>query len=146
MLFPAISITGWFKSSLPEVTRLFVQKCFVRSSVSQYSHLNTMYYFRPMSNILFTYQYRNGKNEITQGEIVFPNPENLPLSEVEYNIKSRLTNQDFFHHTHFMVPPLYGQYPDFDKNPDVHEFIRIELTNEPSTDKRNISDFIANIK
>jgi len=79
-------------------------------------------------------------------EIIFSNPDDLRLGEIEYQLKSRLTNQEYFHHSHFMVPPLYGEYPDFDKNPEVHEFVRVELTDEKTTDKRSISDFITNIK
>lgn len=99
-----------------------------------------------MSNILFTYFYRDGTNHKTVSEIVFANPDGLSLGEIEYKIKCGLTDQEYFHHSYFMVPPLYGEYPDFDKNPEVHEFGSVALTNNSTTDKRTILDFITNIK
>ena len=104
-----------------------------------------MFYLCPM-NILFTYCYRDCTNHKTTAEIVFPNPENLTLSEIEYKLRSKLTDQEYFHHTDFMVQPLYGEYPDFDKNPEVHEFGTVDFTDQKPTDKRSISDFITNIK
>ncbi len=99
-----------------------------------------------MNNILFTYFYRDSNNHKTASEIIFANPDGLSLSEIEYKIKCGLTDQEYFHHGHFMVPPLYGEYPDFDKNPEVHEFGEVKLTDKTATDKRNIGDFIMNIK
>src|SRR5687767_7983731 len=84
--------------------------------------------FTRMSNILFSYHYRDAKNEKTSGEIIFTNPDGMSLGEIEYGIKSRLKDQEYFYHNDFMVPPLYGEYPDFDKNPSVHEFSGVELT------------------
>ena len=97
-------------------------------------------------NILFTYSYCDAANQKTDGEIIFSNPENLTLDFIEYKLRSSLTSGVYFHHNHFMVQPLYGQYPDFDKNPAVHEFDDVKLTTEDATDKRNIGDFIGNIK
>lgn len=99
-----------------------------------------------MPNIKFSYCYRTAKNEKTISEIIFSNPENLSLGEIEYKIKSRAKDQEYFNHSDFMVPPLYGEYPDFDKNPSVHEFVGIELTSQKENDKRSISDFLTNIK
>ena len=98
------------------------------------------------TNILFTYFYRTSTNAKTVSEIIFANPDGLTLSEIEYKIKCGLVDQEYFHHGHFMVPPLYGEYPDFDKNPEVHEFVGVSLTERETTDKRNIADFIINIK
>ncbi|HLP12192.1 MAG TPA: hypothetical protein VK177_09700 [Flavobacteriales bacterium] len=99
-----------------------------------------------MSNILFTYCYRTATNEKTSSEIIFSNPDDLSMGDIEYKLKSRLIDQEYFNHSDFMVPPLYGEYPDFDKNPTVHEFLGVALTNSKENDKRTISDFITNIK
>lgn len=98
------------------------------------------------SNIIFVYSYTNAAHEKTWGEIVFPNPTQMPMGEIEYGIKSRLKNLEYFDHSEFMVSPLYGEYPDLDKNPVLHAFEKVDYTDKEVNDKRSIEDFIGNIR
>lgn len=97
-------------------------------------------------NILFTYSYTDSAHNKTTEEIVFANPAGLSLGEIEFQVKSRLVNLEYFDPIDFMVPALFGEYADLDKNPRRHSFERVELTSKKATDKRNIHEFIEHIK
>lgn len=97
-------------------------------------------------NIEFIYSYTDSQHAKKTGEIVFPNPDNMPLSEVEYQLRSRLIQLEYFYHSDFMVPSLFGEYADLNVNPSWHTFVSVGLTGKEPTDKRTISDFIAGLK
>ncbi len=99
-----------------------------------------------MANIRFQYSYTTHERLRRNTEIIFPNPDNLSLGEVEYGIKSRLKAGEQFDPYDFMVPALYGEYADFNVNSRLHNFDGIFTTTENPTDKRNIADFLAGIK
>jgi len=99
-----------------------------------------------MKNIRFDYYYLDGENLRSQGQLIFSNPDGMTLGEIEYGIKSRLINSEYFDHSDFMVPSLYSEYPDLEKNPRWHVFSGVHLTSEKANDSRNISDFLLHIK
>ncbi|HUP10677.1 MAG TPA: hypothetical protein VM187_00645 [Niastella sp.] len=97
-------------------------------------------------NIIFIYSYTNSAHEKTRAEIVFANPTGMGMGEIEYGIKSRLKDLEYFNHSDFMVSALYGEYPDLNENPVLHAFESVNPTDKEATDKRSIGDFIGNIK
>jgi hypothetical protein len=97
-------------------------------------------------NIEFVYSYTDSNRAKTTGEIIFPNPDNMPLGEIEYQLKSRLIQLEYFYHSDFMVPSLFGEYADLNVNPAWHTFVSVGSTDKEPTDKRTISDFISNLK
>jgi hypothetical protein len=97
-------------------------------------------------NIEFIYSYTDSQHAKTTGEIVFANPDNMPLSAIEYQVRSRLIQLEYFYHSDFMVPSLFGEYADLNVNPAWHTFVSIDSTDKEPTDKRTISDFIAGLK
>jgi len=99
-----------------------------------------------IKNILFVYSYTDGLNNKTSEEIVFANPGDLGLGEIEYKLKSKLVGLEYFDPIDFMVPALFGEYADLDKNPRRHSFERVSYTDKKATDKRSIVEFIENIK
>lgn len=99
-----------------------------------------------MPNIRFIYSYTNHERLRRDAEIIFPNPDNLSLGEVEYGIKSRLRAGEQFDPYDFMVTALYGEYADFNLNSRLHDFDGVFTSNQKPTDKRNIADFLAGIK
>lgn len=100
----------------------------------------------PQNNILFVYSYTDGQQNKRTDEIVFANPDGLSLGEIEYQVKSRLEALEYFYPGDLMVPALYGEYADLDKNPARHAFENLCLTPKEPTDKRSISDFLAAMK
>jgi len=83
-----------------------------------------------MPNIKFNYLYRDGGNYKTFGEVVFANPDNIPLAEIEVRIKSKLIDGTYFYANVFGVPNLLLGTFDYDLDPTWHEFESVAETCE----------------
>ncbi|MBW4888253.1 hypothetical protein KXQ82_00935 [Mucilaginibacter sp. HMF5004] len=83
-----------------------------------------------MPNIKFSYLYRDGGNYKAFGEVVFANPDDIPLAEVEAGIKAKLIDETYFYHKEFGVPNLLLGTFDDDFDPTWHEFESVAETCE----------------
>jgi hypothetical protein len=83
-----------------------------------------------MSNIKFSYLYRDGGNYKTFGEAFFANPDNIPLAEIEALIRSKLIDDTWFYAKEFGVPSLIQNTFDYDLDPTWHEFESVAETCE----------------
>jgi hypothetical protein len=81
-----------------------------------------------MPNIKFNYLYRDGGNYKTFGEVVFANPDDIPLTEIEARIKAKLIDETYFYHKEFGVPGLIPNTFDYDLDPTWHEFESVAET------------------
>lgn len=98
-------------------------------------------------NIKFSYLYRDASNYKQYHEVVFANPHELVLEEIQTTIKSRLIDECWFIARDWNLPDMhFKEYDrDNDTDHDWHEFQCIEETTEPIT-AQTIEDFIEVIK
>ena len=83
-----------------------------------------------MANIKFSYLYRDSTNYKKHGSVVFPNPGNYGLSEIEELIRSKLIDELWFYANEWQVPDLFLEsFSPYD-DPTWHEFESVEFTND----------------
>lgn len=97
------------------------------------------------NNIKLNYLYRDAGNYKLHGVTIFANPENLLVSEIEREIKSRLIDGEFFEPLKWKLAPL-----DFEQWNDGldhfwHEYESIQITSEEPTINKTITKFLGDI-
>jgi hypothetical protein len=93
------------------------------------------------SNINFNYLYRDASNFKQFGSVIFTNPNNLSIEEVNSILLYKLIDGEYFDHTKFSVPSLFFK----DRNADDHnwhEYRNVEMTDKNPTDERTIEMFL----
>jgi len=81
-----------------------------------------------MPNIKFNYLYRDSANYKKYGSVVFANPNNIELSEVEALIRSKLIDGEYFYADEWRLPELFLETVDFRVDPTWYEFENVEYT------------------
>ncbi len=99
-----------------------------------------------MPNIKFSYRYRDSGNYKKFVFVIFANPNNIKLSELDALIKSRLIDDTYFYAEEWKRPELFTDYIDFKIDPSWHEFESVEYTDESSNTPLDLSGFINVIK
>lgn len=95
-----------------------------------------------MPNIKFSYLYRDSSNYKKFAYVIFTNPDNIDLHELENLIKSKLIYETWFYADKWNLPEVFTQYIDFRFDPTWHEFESVEYANEPATLKLSVSYFM----
>ena len=100
-------------------------------------------------NIQFEYLYRDGANYKAWGTIVFSNPDQLPLSEIDARFRQAFDPDSLFVAGQIEVPEIF-LYRDGELTSDdhcFHEYDHVELTNGPADDAqgRTIGNFLAQV-
>lgn len=97
-----------------------------------------------MENIKLSYLYRDGGNYKNYNEVVFSNKKCLRVDEIINLIQRLLIDEIWFYADKWGLPDLHFKEYNYDYNIDVdwHEFEKIDGTNEPITDIRDIEDFL----
>jgi len=85
-----------------------------------------------MPNIKFNYLYRDSANYKKYGSIVFANPTNIDLLELETLIRSKLIDSTWFYADEWGMPELFFDTFDWKVDPTWHEFESVEHTDEKS--------------
>ena len=95
-------------------------------------------------NILFCYRYRDGANYKQYNEIVFSNPLNREVQEIESIIREKLIDGLWFVADNWQIPNQF--FKEYMWNNEVdhnwHEFAGIKQTAESITEKNTVEDFI----
>jgi hypothetical protein len=99
-----------------------------------------------MPNIKFNYLYRDSANYKKFGFVIFNNPTNRGLTELETLIKSKLVGETWFYAHEWKLQELFSSFFDFRVDPTWHEFESVEYTNEPANIDLNLKKFIATIE
>jgi hypothetical protein len=103
---------------------------------------------KKIMKILFCYRYRDGGNYKKYNEIVFENPNNRSLSEIEEIIRENLIDGLWFVADNWEIPnQFFDEYlwnNEIDHN--WHEFDEIKNTTEEITEENTIEDLISLIK
>ena len=83
-----------------------------------------------MPNIKFNYLYRDAANYKKHGSVIFDNPNNIELSEVETLIRSKLIDGQWFYADEWALPELFLETVDFRADPTWHEFEEVEYSDD----------------
>jgi hypothetical protein len=83
-----------------------------------------------MPNIKFNYLYCDCGNYKKYTSIVFSNPNNIELSELEKLIRSKLIDGTWFYADDWKLPEIFLETFDYKIDPTWHEFESIEYTHE----------------
>jgi hypothetical protein len=79
-----------------------------------------------MPNIKFNYLYRDGANYKKYGSVIFANPNDIELSEIETLIRSKLIDGEWFYADEWGLPELFLETFDCGVDPTWHEFEGVE--------------------
>ena len=99
-----------------------------------------------MPNIKFNYLYRCSGNYKKFISVIFSNPNEVPVSELEILIKSKLIWDTWFYAEAWQLPEVFTDIVDFRVDPTWHEFECIEYTDEAANATADLENFIAAIK
>jgi hypothetical protein len=98
-----------------------------------------------MPNIKFSFLYQDAANYKTFGEILFSNPEQIGLEEIETKILSACNENGNFDPQPWGIPNIRTQPYDPELDHDWYEIESIEETEEMLTDGRSIDFFLRSI-
>jgi hypothetical protein len=93
-------------------------------------------------NIKFNYLHRDAGNYKVFGSVVFSNPDNLIISEIDSIVNHNLIEWLYFLPNECNIPRL--AFPEFIEEMDHpwNEYESVELTDEEPTDDRTIQNFL----
>jgi len=95
--------------------------------------------------IFFNYLYRDAGNYKQHGSVVFGNPNNRRLNEVDQRIRAALIDGEFFVARHWGLPDLRGDECDDELDHDWHEFEVVEETEDGGGAHQSIDVFLDRI-
>lgn len=103
-----------------------------------------------MTNIRFTYLYRDASNYKQHGEAILSNETQLTLEEVDQTIRSLLSDGSFFIARQVQLEERFFAIVNEDDHP-WHEFVQVEMTTDPTFDpvpeaKRDIVQFLQELE
>jgi len=93
-------------------------------------------------NIRFNYLYRDAGNYKQYSWVVFSNPHNRALLEVEQTIRSALIDREFFNVTQWQLADLREQELDEELDHDWHEFESVEEMGDDGGTYPTIEEFL----
>ncbi|HEX5009217.1 MAG TPA: hypothetical protein VFY71_02355 [Planctomycetota bacterium] len=93
-------------------------------------------------NVLFDYMYRDHGNWKMVGEVIFANPDRLPLAEAEERLRHACCEDANFNAHQIRVPEVYFEDTDIECDQVFHEFCGLEATEKPATDARTLKQFV----
>ena len=93
-------------------------------------------------NIRFHYKYRDAANFKEYGSIIFNNFNQVSLELIHEKLKEVLIDQEYFIPQTCKVPLIHSFTYDPELDHEWYELDYLEKTNEDSTDKRSIEEFI----
>jgi hypothetical protein len=98
-----------------------------------------------MPNVKFNYLYRCSGNYKKFTSVIFSNPDEFDLTELEALVKSKLIWDTWFYAEEWKLPEIFTDIVDFRVDPTWHEFESMEHTNEVANTPLNIEEFITAI-
>lgn len=103
-----------------------------------------------MTAVRLTYLYRDGSNYKSWGEVVFSNPEEVPLQQIEHRLRRTFDSDSIFAAHQLRLPEVFlyrdGVVTEFDHC--FHEFYTVSYTDEIPNDtyRRTIMDLIEEVE
>lgn len=99
-----------------------------------------------MPSIKFNYLYRDSGNYKKYGFVIFSNPQNIELSEIDPLIRSELIDGEWFYAEDWRVPEIFLETFDFKTDPTWHQFENVEYSEASENESEDIAAFIMRIK
>jgi hypothetical protein len=102
-----------------------------------------------MNSIKFNYLYRDGGNFKSWGEVIFSNPEQLTLNEIDMRLVDAFLPDKLFIANQISIPEKFlfvnGKYTKYDHC--YHEYDCTEISQENPTDvlERSVTDFLKTV-
>jgi len=93
-------------------------------------------------NVRFSYMYRDAGNYKERGFVVFSNPYDYSIDQLDKSLRKVLIDQLFFIPSECDIPLVHTFFFDPALDHEWYELEDIELTPEPATDRRSIDTFI----
>ena len=99
-------------------------------------------------NIKFSYLYCDGGNYKQYNAIVFANPNEVSLQNIQSAIAESLLDGNWFVAEEWNVPDLHFKQYEWGDQADHewHEFTSVEETSNPPTEDQSIEDLMETIK
>ena len=103
-----------------------------------------------MTNIRFLYMYRDASNYKQHGEAIFQNEKQLPVDEIEKQVRACLSDGAYFIARQIHIEERFFDALYDDDHP-WHEFVRVEATSAPAFDpesdhQRDIAELLAELE
>ncbi|MBC7655505.1 MAG: hypothetical protein H7098_13650 [Oligoflexus sp.] len=95
-----------------------------------------------MQNIKFNYLYRDAGNYKFFGSVIFSNPYNLSLDNIQLLLKNPLINGEWFIAEDLKLSSLFFDKHIADLDHLFHEFETVLFTEEESKSSLSINEFI----
>jgi hypothetical protein len=99
-----------------------------------------------MANIKFWYKYRDGANYKNHEAIVFDNPDNIDIVELEKLIHSKLISDTWFYVDEWGLPDLHFTTWDNELDHSFHEFDSVEYTCENGDNLLSLNEFMVRLR
>jgi hypothetical protein len=99
-----------------------------------------------MPNIQFNYLYRCSGNYKKFISVVFANPDNINLTDLENLIKSKLIFGEYFYAAQWHLPEVFTDIIDFRIDPTWHEFESVVYTDGDANAGISLAGFMGIIK
>ena len=99
-----------------------------------------------MPNIKFSYLYRDAGNYKKFHSVIFSNPTDIDLQELEKLIRSKLIFSQWFYADQWKLPDLHFDTWNNEIDHTFHEFECVEYTNELSDGLFFVEELIKNIQ
>lgn len=99
-----------------------------------------------MPNICFSFLYRDAANYKTFGEVVFANPENVPLDTIRQILLQACNENQNFDPRPWDLPNIRTQPYDPELDHDWYEFEEVMETSEAATREERIEEFLLVVK
>jgi hypothetical protein len=103
-----------------------------------------------LDNIKFNYLYRDGSNYKSWGNVIFANPDQLTVAEIEKRLTNAFLSDNLFIASQVSIPERFlfadGKFTKYDHC--YHEFDCAEICADIPTDvlNRSITDFLSNVE
>lgn len=95
-----------------------------------------------MPNIKFSYFYRDGGNYKKFDYVIFDNPDNIDLLEIESIVREKLIDETWFYADEWKLPELFLDTFHFRVDPTWHEFEVVEYTDETPNSLISLKEFM----
>ena len=99
-----------------------------------------------MPNIKFSYLYRDAANNKNFNAIIFDNPNNVDLSNLERLIRSKLIDGTWFYVNEWQLPDLHFRNYDDRIDHAWHEFESVEYSEELLNLPLNLAELIIKVE
>jgi hypothetical protein len=80
-----------------------------------------------MEVIRINYLYRDCSNYKSHSSVLFSNPNNLPLEEIDTEIRKYLLDETWFLHSQWNIPDLHFEKTDWEQDHPYHEYGGLEI-------------------